>query len=712
MTETPASTPAPSSDPDRLGWLPVVVGAALVVGTAVAFLVAVRSRAGVWLSAPLDDTFIHFQYAKQLARGHLLQFNDGDSPTTGATSLLYLFVLAPGWICGLRGELLLVWAWIANALLLLVSALALHACVRRLSGSRPFALAAMAVYLLSGPMLWGAYSHMEIALFSALSLLALRAALVLAEFERVDPSTTGGEAGAGARRARRELLLLGGLLAFTRPEGMLMAGGVTLWLAGRRLAGGGRPGRGIVRTLLGLRGEWAPLLAAAACLLLYLLLTGRLETNAAVKSHLDHLAWEPWGYLETTLGWLPMTLEILVEKWPTFLEPVCALLLLLGLVLLASERRLGAGVLVVAWFALLTLFYAFAMARRDHFDRYYLPYFGLSVVVVFFALARLAARLRREDAPRAAEGARPVAAAVAFGVLLLFLLPQTHFWAKRFGDNCRDLALQHFKVAEWLRENVPEGTRIAVNDAGAIPYLSGLYAYDIVGLAHNAFYRAKRDLPGSNAPVLEALIRLERRPEYLVVYPEWIPDLHRMHLFEEVRRFPLVPRSIVANESKLVYRARWDLLVNAASPPAALLEGRRVRDQVNVADLVDERRHAYRVEGRRGAPEGIVREEPRGGGRFLVEGGRVVPAGAVERMRLEATPGRGAALVLRTAGPGALDLEVVIDGAPAGRWTAERPRGFGELRFLLGARAVVHDRLELGLRARVAHPSFRIWIAQ
>ena len=34
---------------------------------------------------PLDDAYIHFQYAKQTANGHPYIYNPGDDPTSGAT---------------------------------------------------------------------------------------------------------------------------------------------------------------------------------------------------------------------------------------------------------------------------------------------------------------------------------------------------------------------------------------------------------------------------------------------------------------------------------------------------------------------------------------------------------------------------------------------------------------------------------------------------
>ena len=76
-----------------------------------------------------------------------------------------------------------------------------------------------------------------------------------------------------------------------RPEGSILAGGFTLWLLWRRL--GSDPERGLFRALparlwRARRLAW-PLLAGVGMVLLFVVLTGRLGTNANLKSHLTLL---------------------------------------------------------------------------------------------------------------------------------------------------------------------------------------------------------------------------------------------------------------------------------------------------------------------------------------------------------------------------------------------------------------------------------------
>src|SRR5260370_15081450 len=64
---------------------------------------------GEW-SAPLDDVFIHFDYARSTARGYPFEWSPGNGYSSGNTSLLYPFVLALGYLTGIRGPFLMVWA--------------------------------------------------------------------------------------------------------------------------------------------------------------------------------------------------------------------------------------------------------------------------------------------------------------------------------------------------------------------------------------------------------------------------------------------------------------------------------------------------------------------------------------------------------------------------------------------------------------------------
>src|SRR5215471_8569268 len=93
-----------------------------VLWTAATTLLSARSFYGYMLkqtggewSAPLDDVFIHFDYARATALGHPFEWVVGNGYSSGNTSLSYPFVLAFGWLVGFRDARLMVWAAIVAA---------------------------------------------------------------------------------------------------------------------------------------------------------------------------------------------------------------------------------------------------------------------------------------------------------------------------------------------------------------------------------------------------------------------------------------------------------------------------------------------------------------------------------------------------------------------------------------------------------------------
>jgi hypothetical protein len=74
-----------------------------------------QQTGGEW-SAPLDDVFIHFDYARATARGYPFQWTEGNGYSSGGTSLLYPLVLALGYWVGFRGPELMVWAAVVAAM--------------------------------------------------------------------------------------------------------------------------------------------------------------------------------------------------------------------------------------------------------------------------------------------------------------------------------------------------------------------------------------------------------------------------------------------------------------------------------------------------------------------------------------------------------------------------------------------------------------------
>jgi hypothetical protein len=111
-------------------------------------------------AAPLDDAFIHFQYAKRIAEGGFFSYVRGEGYSTGATSLLWPLLLAPFYLIGFRDLSIVYVAWFFGTLAHAGVAVETARITRRLTGPGA-ALAAGAMCTFFGAFAWFAWSGME-----------------------------------------------------------------------------------------------------------------------------------------------------------------------------------------------------------------------------------------------------------------------------------------------------------------------------------------------------------------------------------------------------------------------------------------------------------------------------------------------------------------------------------------------------------------------
>lgn len=113
----------------RYYWLLLAAGLPLFL-SALYFNAGARTPAGLPM-LPLDDAYIHLQYVWQAAHGQFMQYNPGDTPTSGATSLLYMLLLAAGFSLGLGKDMMPALVVLAGTLLFVFSTVTLADLARR-----------------------------------------------------------------------------------------------------------------------------------------------------------------------------------------------------------------------------------------------------------------------------------------------------------------------------------------------------------------------------------------------------------------------------------------------------------------------------------------------------------------------------------------------------------------------------------------------------
>lgn len=500
--------------------------AALALASGV-FLLRTCQLAGVLgvEAFPLDDSWIHMQFARNLAEGHGFSYNPG-VPVSGSTAPLWTLALGASFaVLGSHPVLAkalgiaatLGTAWLAGRLALIWA------------GRHDVALLASVLVALAGPMVWGALSGMEV----ALAALLVTAALVLQARDRAWAS--------GAAL---------GLAALARPEAVLLL--PLFWLAGPLT------GRRALAFSLPVAGFLAPWVA------FNLVTTGTpLPATAAAKIEGGLVGFlvgvrEP---LRMTLLQRPWQFEVEWARWLWRVDALLPLLLLPGLWWLG--RHIGRAALAPA--SVLVL-HPLAMAllapyRAPSFQegRYSIHLLPLALVVAIVSLtpffsSATPAHARGEGRVRGMVGwGRGRLGWLACAALVIGAVAALPSAATRYGWAVQNIEAMQAHVGHWVARHTPPTARIGLNDVGAIAYISRREVVDVMGLVTPAIIPFRRDGEMGVLRYLE-----QACPDYLIVFPAWFPAISAMsERFHPVYRVRLGHNEVAGADELVVYETAW-----------------------------------------------------------------------------------------------------------------------------------------------------------
>jgi len=503
------------------------------------YLLAEVARLKGGLGFPLDDSWIHLQFARNLARGLGLSYNPGQLVTGSTaplwTALLSLLFLLPGSV--------VVWTKTLGIVLYLAGVEATRRLGRELGLSPALAALAAGLTLATSWLVWSALSGMEIPLFILLSLWGM----ILHLRERNDPG-----------RPNR-LPLSAGILAvaaLARPEAILLLG---LAFVDRFLVFSGGP-EGADRER-----RWrAPSPRT--------LLLGVAFAVCALAGPCLFYAWAGGSVLPTTWaakggggahGLLPNE-RYLVNVLSLFFQPQPWMTLFAGAGALALAARLGTprerGLLPALWLFSLPLAYSVLTPgptqMLGNFGRYYFPLFPVLVILGVLGLEgpiRAAGNLLRSPPLRAGFAALGIAVAVA--PTLANLLRGENFYVQ----NVANVQESDVAIAQWLAARVPPEAVLAVNDIGAIKYLLPNPIVDLASIATPEIRREVQRAVAAGVPWNDAMMAaVERRhPDYVVIFPSWVPGVARDPRFRPVYHLDIPGNITMGGSEIVVYDMPW-----------------------------------------------------------------------------------------------------------------------------------------------------------
>ncbi len=676
--------------------------AACTMYAAAAFYGYMRVQTGGVWSAPLDDVFIHFDYARSFARGFPFQWSEGNGYSSGNTSLSYPIVLALGYWIGFRQLHLMIWAAVVAVASVFGFLLAAGALIREVGpGAHSYRFARFVIppaVLSMGALDWTLFSGMENAFHLGVWGLSLWALLRLLA--------------AGSDRIRRRrawwLGASGALLVATRPESAVCVAVFGCYAAWRC-----RDEAGALSWI-----ERASLLFAVGSPGVLLILmhglaniafTGEWSANGAIAKLFINdpfmSAADKWERYQSLLGYIVprLTHHHFGEPKPFGLVvPAVALLPLL------SRRLRPIAILLWSQVVLWILLIALNNQARWHNERYAMPAVAWMLVLAAFGVAAL---LQRGEGWSARAWPLRATAALALAVGYWFVqAPRMKDQIWFFARAARNIYDQHVTAGRMLKEMGVK--RVLVGDAGALIYASDRPGLDLIGLGgYHDFPFARSTVHGLGAS-LELIERLPvtERPDVMALYPSWWGDLPT-YFGEFITAVPVRGNVICGGAEKVLYRANWRAMDRRGSP-RSLDSDERIIDQLDVGDLLSEGVHDYDFpKPGMGFIRYRVLADPADPRRDLFDAGRIIPGGHSERAVLIA-PRAGGRLLVRVAPDAPLSTEVLVDGRAIGVLEAPMKDGIWQ-EHSIALPEGLGERFELTLSAKGKESvHYHLWVVE
>lgn len=422
---------------------------------------------------PLDDSWIHLTFARNLAEYGQWAFRPGTT-SSGSTSPLWSALLAVGFWLRLAPY---AWTYFLGLLVLWMLGVVSETAARRLLPTYRPGIPWIGLFMIAEwHNLWAAMSGMETLLHSLIATIVLAALMT---------------------NSRRFLALglLTGLSVWVRPDGLTLLGPVILTIL---LTGRNWPAR--------LRALMQYLIGFGVLFLFYLLFNlligGAPMPNTFYAKQAEYVAWQGLPF-STRLGRL--LLQLLVGP---------SVLLAPAVILWAARSLRGrawGSLAALTWAIGYLLLYISRLPVYQH-GRYLMPAMPILFLVGLLAVMEFSAS-RTFDRTHWRLAALWNTSLAAVSILFIVL------GARSYATDVALIEGQMVETARWAKANLPPDALLAVHDIGALGYFDNHTLIDLAGLV---------------SPEVIPFIRDEARlaahldadgADYLIVFPDFYEQL-------------------------------------------------------------------------------------------------------------------------------------------------------------------------------------------
>lgn len=478
----------------------------LAAGAVMAYLIsghaaAVNGRHGF----PLDDPWIHLQFAKNFHDFGSFSYFRREMVTAGSTSPLYTFLLALGFVYKLDEMLM---SYILGTLFLALSGWYIFRIASWQMGSALMGLGAALLLVLEPRMQWAALSGMETTLFIFLLLGTLY------HYQAKHPILFG---------------VFSGLLIWSRPEAVILYGALAAdFMYHHYLVPGSKRRKPVAPTESPFAWLKRPIVIGGIIAGLYMLFNLSLSGSVFPNTMAAKLAY----YGRGTATGFPASVFHFFSDGHMIVAAVLALAGIVAIVLSLLRRRTQPYFVVLLFPLGLFVAYWMKLPYLYQEGRYMMPVLPFVILLALYGVKLIiSAEWNFSRVLRKGNLAviLPLGLIVVMGTMF-----GMQSYAKRtdFAATCKYISDRQVQTGRWLLNNTPKDAVIATHDIGAIAFYSRRKIVDMVGLVSPEMIERI-----GNLDALRKFL-IENKVTHVAVLRNWFEVVNQRPLFVTGDREP------------------------------------------------------------------------------------------------------------------------------------------------------------------------------
>ncbi|MFW9927690.1 MAG: hypothetical protein ACFFDM_13145 [Candidatus Thorarchaeota archaeon] len=472
-----------------------------------------------WTEAgfPLDDSWIHVEFARSIFEGRPWEYSPGWL-STGSTSPLWAIVLSPLFFISTNPETLILQIYAVSIFFYIGSAFITGFIVRDYTESDLFAYIAVIAFVLTPRGTWLMISGMESPIFIFLIFLGIYFA---------DKPGWKYDIMMG---------VIGGLLFLTRPEGLLF---LVVGLPLRFL---------VIAKQREL--HWKRLISFGAATLAACAIAIPWVVHCISVTGFPL----PDTFYTKSGGITPSSITIWNDFWiGTFASFPCLILGLFGGVVFVFKGKPYPWAFVAAM--MLAYFQTVPYSVLVNNARYMTPLISVLIILSLSFIGLITNRLRARPPTLKNELSYSITTAV---LVLLLIIPTTPYFiwqADFYGNSVKNINDMQVTIGHWIYENTLRNASFAIFDAGAIRFFGNRTVFDIALLV-------TPELAHGNFTITETFEWLQNHTcNYIIAWRDWFRTTAAfvLHLrFTELFRITLTDNVICAGPEMSVFSLDWN----------------------------------------------------------------------------------------------------------------------------------------------------------